>query len=740
MYVIKANGAVLYSPDLTSGEFKVIAPRMHLEINAAGSLGFVLPPCNSLYNDVHKMKSIITVEQDGEVVFRGRITEESVDSYKQRTIYCEGDLSFLLDSLQAPASFTGTQLDLFTQLITAHNAQMDEEKQFVLGDVSGLDNEEVFSFTSPAYSDTLTMVQNYLIDLFGGYIQTRTEGGVHYIDYVGGFTDECSQKIEFGVNLLNFESQINAQEFCSVLVPLGATGDDGAALTIASVNGGKVYIENPEAIERFGRVYKTYTWENVTDPAELLELGVEYMQGAGIPETLSITAVDMHLLDADVEKIRKGRMVHLRSKPHGLDKKIICASIDADLENGDQTVFGFGLPAQRLKTLAEQAAENEAGLGGLYTEVIGTQNNVQKVSGKVDEHHKWLTETETSLNIAIEHLDLIGHRVNQVEIDVDSAEAAITLKANQTSVDVLEERMSGAEVRIDGAEADIALKAAQSVVDELGQRLTGAEVRIDGAEAAISMKAAQSTVDSMGERLSTAELRIDGAESKIEAKADLILLDGYVKMEDFETVQGWATDFAGVTVSASVVVAGSGDFDELACGQFWIGGESVATQGWVEEQGYLKTIPDTYATTAWVDNQISGLNSVYATRDWVTGTATRGLATEAWVTENFSKASTTYMPTVIERYGDVSGTSIPVQALNESGTVLLTGTVDAGDVYNAGWNECRDACSDVEVYTISEYSPGTLYVKVGDNYSSAGSSWVKVTRKYGVYTLPSAKT
>ena len=701
MYIIKADGKLLYSPELIREEYKVISPRMHLEINAAGSLNFTIPPCNALYDDVLKMKSIITVEQDGEVVFRGRVSEESVDTYRQRKIYCEGDLSFLLDSLQAPATFTGTQYDLFSQMIAAHNAQMDAEKQFTLGDVSGLDREEVFSFDVTTYADTLSMIQSYLIDLFGGYIQTRTEGGVTYIDYVDDFTDECSQVIEFGVNMLNFESQINTMELCSVLVPLGATGEDGTALTIASVNDGKVYIENTEAVERFGRVYRTYTWENVTDPAELKELGMDYMQGAGIPETLSITALDMHLLDADVEKIRKGRMVRLKSKPHGIDKKIVCASIDADLENGDQTVFGLGLPKQRLKTLAEQTAEAEAGLedvymefddvytefDDVYTDIEGTQTEVNRVSKTVDDHHKWLTETETSLNIAIENVDLIGHRVNQVEVDVDAAEAAITLKANQTSVDVLEERMSGAEIRIDGAEAEISLKAAQSVVDELGQRMTGAEVRIDGAEAAITLKAAQSTVDAMGERLSTAELRIDGAESKIEAKADLILLDGYVKMEDFEAVEGWSTNFAGESISGSSIVGGYGDFDDLWVGQ--LNGGTAATQEWVEEQGYLKTIPSTYATQSWViERNYTTATDVAQTLDgYVMMGELDGYATQAWVTENFSKASATYKPTAIERYGDVSGTSIPVQALNASGTVLLTGTVDAGDVYSSGQSD-----------------------------------------------------
>ena len=814
MYIIKADGKLLYSPELTDDGYKLISPRMHLEIGAAGYLEFTMPPCNALYDDVLKMKSIITVEQDGEVVFRGRISEESVDTYKQRRVYCEGDLAFLLDSLQGPASFTGTQLDLFSQLIASHNAQMEAEKWFMLGDVSGLDTEEVFSFDVPSYMDTMNMIQTYLIDLSGGYIQTRTEGGVTYIDYVDGFVDECSQKIEFGVNLLDFESQINAEELCTVLVPLGTTLEDGTSLTIASVNDGKVYIENPEAIARYGRVYKTYTWENVTDPAELMEMGMEYMSGAGLPETLSITALDMHLVDADVEKIRKGSMVHLLSKPHGIDKKIVCASIDADLENAEQTVFVLGLPKQRLKTLAEKVEEAAAGLDDvifdfedIYIDLDDTMGEVNRVSDKVDDHHKWLTETDTSLDIAIEHLDLIGHRVNQVEVDVDAAEAAITMKANQYSVDVLEERMSGAEVRIDGAEAEIDMKAAQSVVDALGSRMSGAEARIDGAEAEITLKAAKSTVDEMGERLSTAELRIDGAESKITAKADLILLDGYVKASDLEaeilTVleYAWANDLDVQSLVAGSVNTNYLSADSISTDSLSVGGQSVVTSshthsitvgsdgsisiGEVSSSGGSFNIAD---TSFYKDGVSAAKNSVTLTSSgWQGGVTTVSASNGKSLNvslpsfsvsggDSFSGNKTTvYFYTgsvsgyLASKTVDASGVyssgysagntagfnsgysngytagqaSIDTGAYYDEGYEIGyskgVASVDTTSYYNSGWNACRDACSLVTVYTISENSPGTLYMKVGDYYSSVGSSWVKVSRMYGVYTIPSAK-
>ena len=76
-----------------------------------------------------------------------------------------------------------------------------------------------------------------------------------------------------------------------------------------------------------------------------------------------------------------------------------------------------------------------------------------------------------------------------------------------------------------------------------------------------------------------------------------------------------------------------------------------------------------------------------------------------------------------------------------NGTKVKDGTAVPGDsIYKAGWNDCIDNCSyQSDVYHISEYAPGTLYVKVGDNYSSVGSSWVRTTRATGVYSIPGKK-
>ena len=75
-------------------------------------------------------------------------------------------------------------------------------------------------------------------------------------------------------------------------------------------------------------------------------------------------------------------------------------------------------------------------------------------------------------------LDDLQLLVNDVRVDLDAAEAALSLAASQTEVDGLGVRLSTAEADLDAANAAIALKAEQSDYDNLAGRVQTAEVQI----------------------------------------------------------------------------------------------------------------------------------------------------------------------------------------------------------------------------------------------------------------------
>lgn len=488
MYKLKADGVVFYDPSSDDMSLQVQNPKASFELNKAGSLTFTVLPGNVLYNGLHKLKTVITLEQDDEIIFRGRVLETVTDLYNQKEVYCEGELAFLLDSLQRPYKFDGHPADLFRKLMAVHNEQAEEYKRFEVGIITAVDDDAHTTVDGDAFSDTLSDIRSLMLDEHGGYLRVRRDSGVRYLDYVSAFDQPCSQEINFGVNLVDIENKINAQEVCTVLVPVGKM-INGEFTSIKRVNDGKDYIEDTEGVEKYGRIVKSYVWEDVTDPAELMNLALKHMAKLKAETTLTITAIDLHACGVDVDSIHLGDTVHLRSIPHGLDKDEVCTGIELDIEKPEKSEYTFGLPQESLTDANANAASH-------FNSLLLHQ-------------HRWLTETDEALNITVENINLIGHRTTQLEIDVNAAEEAITLKASQDSVDILEEKHTAVE------------------------------------------------------------LRLDAAEDSISMKADKIDLQGYVTMEDFESVEGWAENFAGVTISASNIVAGEGDFDSLSVGQLF---------------------------------------------------------------------------------------------------------------------------------------------------------------------------
>ena len=83
------------------------------------------------------------------------------------------------------------------------------------------------------------------------------------------------------------------------------------------------------------------------------------------PITFTVTAVDMHLLNSNVDPIRVGDKVHVLSAPHELDDPdLICTKIEYDLTNPANTKYTFGKPKQSLTERYRQDRKPKQGGGG----------------------------------------------------------------------------------------------------------------------------------------------------------------------------------------------------------------------------------------------------------------------------------------------------------------------------------------------------------------------------------------
>lgn len=552
MYTITVDGKLLFSTDSMDDEHIILSPKLSLETEGAGSLSFDMQPGHPLYNGINKLKSIVTVEQDGKVIFRGRAMDDEKDFYNQKNVYCEGDLSFLLDSVYAPDIYKGKVKAFFIHLIEKHNEQVDPEKRFAIGVIDAVDDETPYEATerveTRVYWDISTIINSRLLGPYGGYLRTRTEGGTTYIDWLKKSGDTNSQTIEFSVNLLDLKDKVDASEVFTVLIPQGYAeiGDDGTygdPLSIASVNGGLEYIQDDAAVALYGKIWRTKTWSQEKDPTALLTKAREFMKTGIAVQTLTLKLIDMHFLSGSADAIQIGQYVRILSDPHGLDITLNCTKIDIDLLNPENTTYTFG---EKPRTLTEN--------------VVRAEEEVSELTGGGRGGGGGRSVQEEASDI-----------LRWAKIIVDEANANINLNAGE--INKLDGRVSAAEINIDGLNAQILLKASQKTVDDLTERVSQAEIDIDGANAQILLKASQTTVDALGERVSAAEIEIDGINSQITLKADKIDLQGYVTASQLTTE---FTNFqSGISNSLYVSALSANTFE---CSSFSLGGYGMSLQ------------------------------------------------------------------------------------------------------------------------------------------------------------------
>ena len=189
----------------------------------------------------------------------------------------------------------------------------------------------------------------------------------NYIDYVIHYGSSATQEIEFGVNMLDLTEEVSAEELFTVLIPLG---DDN--LTIASVNNGSDELVDEAAVALYGRIVRTHVFDHVNQASTLLENGIRYLNtNVNVPITITIKAVDLHLLNPAINEIHVGDQVHVKSVPHNIVDYLTCTRIEYNLENPANTVYTFGNPKQTLtqryrkdKRKEESDTSGSAGAGG----------------------------------------------------------------------------------------------------------------------------------------------------------------------------------------------------------------------------------------------------------------------------------------------------------------------------------------------------------------------------------------
>ena len=345
MYQIRCDDYILH--DTTIDELKVINPKCSLEINKTGALTFRIPPTHTYYDKIKKHLSEITLYQDDRVLFCGRVLNDESDFENVKIVECEGELSYFIDTIQRPKVYNLNGSDALKQYLTdvvnIHNSQVDERKRFVVGDVS-VSATTISNISN--YEDTQSIL-NKLITTYGGMFKVKHNNGIKYLDYVNEF-ENCNQTIEFGKNIVDLTKYLKGEDIYTALIPIGAKVESETASEIeekttisqlpdsldGTIQKMNDYIYDVEAVKKWGWIWKKLDLNNVDNPDELLRVGKETLKNS-VSDTLRVelTAIDLHLLNVDIDSISVGDKIHCVSIPHGINTMLIVQSMTIDVDN-----------------------------------------------------------------------------------------------------------------------------------------------------------------------------------------------------------------------------------------------------------------------------------------------------------------------------------------------------------------------------------------------------------------------
>ena len=424
MYQITCDNYVLH--DARVDELKVIGAKCNLEINKTGALTFQISPTHPYYDKIIKHASEITLYEDDKVLFRGRVLNDELDFFNLKNIECEGELSYFLDSIQRHKEYHlegGSKNVIETYLkdiVTIHNSQVEDKKKFTVGVVNITDpNNYLYKISN--YNSTLSVIADKLINTYGGYIQVRYDNGTKYLDYLNELTNVCTQTIEFGQNIVDMTRYVKGEDIFTALIPLGARLEDNNSgstndgevvekrVNISSLNNstdGNIvktgdYIYDKEAVEKYGWIWKAIKWDDVTLPNNLLRVAKdELKRSIDADVTIEMTAIDLHLLNVDVERINVGDKIQCISLPHNLNTILIVRSISIDIDNPANTTIKLTYPTGKVNTeysITSGNSDNEKNISDVkdnLNESYPTINDVKTwTNGQMDDIKQWANDT-----------------------------------------------------------------------------------------------------------------------------------------------------------------------------------------------------------------------------------------------------------------------------------------------------------------------------------------------------------
>ena len=586
MFSVWLDGKLLYSSAVNDPYYAIGTPILTLEAGKAGSLSFTMYPNHPEYDSLRRMLGRVVVYEDDTELFRGRILRMETNLYKERKVTCEGDLSYLMDSIADPGEYTESISAHFSRLVDMHNRQVERDKQFAVGIVNVDKATESQTFKTDSYRTTSAAMSDDLTGVFGGYIRTRKSGGTVYLDYIGDYGKAGNQNIEFGVNMIDFSESVSSDDIFTVLLPTGSEG-----VTMEGITGSK-YVKIPNAVERYGTVVRAVSFSDIKEAgAELMQAAYDYIEKnyKEMPPTLTLTAIDLKRLDFALDGFELGTRIGILSEPHGINGSPVCSKISYNLEYPEKNIYLFS------------EIENVGGSNRSQTVATGS-TKASGGGGSDGGLSKWIKATDDMLKLTHDKMIVLQVQNSKLTIDAEGMHHEVSdMKGNISKLENTTEGLTSMVQNNTGGISTLTntalgltsrVESAEGNISTLQNTAIGLTHTVEGHDGQISTL--KNTVDGFSSTYVTKSglvQEINNNEEGILIKASKINLSGYVTANELEATLADVTWLSGKVVSVSSISASTGHFTNLYCGgnnvvtmgdlDYIIERKGLATQSWV---------------------------------------------------------------------------------------------------------------------------------------------------------------
>lgn len=399
-------------------ENRLINATFNQEYNVINSFTFNIYPSNIGFNKLNDLTTLIKVDNQKtkKLEFFGRVLSIKKQMDNKGLVFhnvtCESELAFFIDSYTTYKEYANVSVEEFiTDLINNHNSQVDFYKQFKVGKIEYTDNLQ----RQTEYQSTWECIKSRVLNI-GGELVVRYVGDERYLDFIKPSTEVSNTPIQLGVNQQRLVTTLDNSEFFTRIVPLGAKlTDDDSRLTIASVNGGKIYIDNVELIQKHGVIAKVVIWDDVTIASNLFRKGNEYLANDNKQiKKFEIDAVDLSLISLDFNEFELGKYYNVINQITNVNDEVRLIKKTISLNDLHSCKLNFG---DLFKT----------------SNMIKVESNRYYEEAIKDSNKKWSELSHTAEEIKIE----VGQKIDEEEakgiISTSATEISMAINTSQGS-------------------------------------------------------------------------------------------------------------------------------------------------------------------------------------------------------------------------------------------------------------------------------------------------------------------